>query len=245
MQYSDVIIQDDLYLISSIGWMEWAKIHEIFPSKDKNGKAVWWEEHDYLIGKNRYKSDLIPKQLIIDRYHSEERDALEVLYGMQDSVDMDIEKMIEEYSGESETGYFESFDKVNKGTVTARIKEIKWQSSYADELIVLQEYLGLLEKQSEVKGEIKNIEWILEKKIIESYKTLTESEIKSLVVDDKWMTTLENTIKSEMDRISQRLAGRIWELSERYDTPLPTLVEETESLMRKVDEHLRVMGFNF
>jgi hypothetical protein len=58
-----------------------------------------------------------------------------------------------------------------------------------------------------------------------------------------WMATIEQTVKGEMNRISQRLTQRIKELAERYETPLPILVAETETLAKKVDGHLKKMGF--
>jgi len=62
-------------------------------------------------------------------------------------------------------------------------------------------------------------------------------------VDDKWVATLEQAVKGELDRISQRLTQRIKELAERYATPLPILVTETEALTKKVDAHIEKMGF--
>jgi type I restriction enzyme M protein len=62
-------------------------------------------------------------------------------------------------------------------------------------------------------------------------------------VDDKWVATLEQAVKGEMDRISQRLTQRIKELAERYATPLPMLITETETLTKKVDAHIEKMGF--
>jgi type I restriction enzyme M protein len=59
------------------------------------------------------------------------------------------------------------------------------------------------------------------------------------------MAALEQTVKGEMDRISQRLTERIKELAERYATPLPKLITETEALTGKIDAHLKEMGFNF
>ena len=57
------------------------------------------------------------------------------------------------------------------------------------------------------------------------------------------MTTLENGVNAELDRISQRLTQRIKELAERYETPLPDLIEEVEELSKKVDAHLEKMGY--
>ncbi len=63
------------------------------------------------------------------------------------------------------------------------------------------------------------------------------------LVDDKWMTVLERNVKTEMERISQRLTQRIKELAERYETTLPQQVTEVNVLESKVNSHLQKMGF--
>ena len=45
-----------------------------------------------------------------------------------------------------------------------------------------------------------------------------------------------------MERISQRLTSRIKELAERYEMPLPELMQEVEELTSKVEGHLQRMG---
>ena len=45
------------------------------------------------------------------------------------------------------------------------------------------------------------------------------------MVDDKWLAALDAAIHGEMDRISQALTQRVKELAERYETPLPQMVE--------------------
>jgi len=57
------------------------------------------------------------------------------------------------------------------------------------------------------------------------------------------MATIEKAIKTEMDRISQRLTQRIKELAERYETPLPAQTNEVTELASKVSAHLEKMGF--
>ena len=56
------------------------------------------------------------------------------------------------------------------------------------------------------------------------------------------MASLYGAVQGELDRVSQRLTGRIRELAERYATPLPALVEEVTMLSARVDEHLKRMG---
>ena len=74
------------------------------------------------------------------------------------------------------------------------------------------------------------------------YPTLSEAEIKTLVVDDKWMARLAAAVQGELDRVSQTLTGRIRELAERYASPLPQLTDEVATLAARVEEHLKRMG---
>ena len=67
-------------------------------------------------------------------------------------------------------------------------------------------------------------------------------EIKSLVVDDKWLAAMTAAVQGELDRVSQKLTGRIRQLAERYATPLPQLTDEVAALAARVDGHLKMMG---
>ena len=106
-------------------------------------------------------------------------------------------------------------------------------------------YLEMLEKQSALKAEIKKLDEELDALALAKYPELTEAEVKSMVLDDKWLPAIEITVKTEMDRISQKLTGRVKELIERYDTPLPKLDKEVKSLEEKVNTHLQKMGFSW
>ena len=77
------------------------------------------------------------------------------------------------------------------------------------------------------------------------YRSLSEQEIKLLVIEDKWLKFMHNSIKNELDQISQRLAGRIKELAERYEEPLPKFTEEVEEHSIEVNNHLKEMGFKW
>jgi len=82
-------------------------------------------------------------------------------------------------------------------------------------------------------------------KLLEKYlggQELTEDEIKTLVVDDKWLATIAAAVQGELDRVSQTLTSRIRQLAERYATPLPQLTDEVATLAARVDGHLKKMG---
>jgi type I restriction enzyme M protein len=56
------------------------------------------------------------------------------------------------------------------------------------------------------------------------------------------MAHLAAAVQGELERVSQTLAGRIRELAERYETPLPKLKDEVADLAARVEEHLVKMG---
>jgi len=68
------------------------------------------------------------------------------------------------------------------------------------------------------------------------------SEIRALVVDDKWLAQLAADVQSELDRVSQALTARIRQLAGRYAAPLPQLTKDVKTLAARVDEHLKKMG---
>ena len=78
--------------------------------------------------------------------------------------------------------------------------------------------------------------------VIEKYAQLTEAEIKTLVVEDKWFASIRDAIENEVQRLTQQLAGRVKGLEERYARPLPELEREVEVFGAKVEEHLKRMG---
>ena len=158
--------------------------------------------------------------------------------------------MAEEHGGED--GLLEAAkndkDKFTKVSVAARLKEIKSdhdgadRSDGSDERAALENYLVLLEKAAATSAKVGDAQEALLLKVAAQYGKLTEDEIKTLVVDDKWLATLAAAVQGELDRVSQTLTGRIRQLAERYATPLPQLTGEVAMLAARVDEHLKKMG---
>src|SRR5690348_3780601 len=79
MDYWAETMQDDAYLVAADGWVKGAQPREITQVKNKDNKLTWPEPHDYLKGKRRFKSDLVPAPILVARYFIAERDAIEAL----------------------------------------------------------------------------------------------------------------------------------------------------------------------
>ena len=236
MTYWNETMQDDCYIISAEGWkVETYRI--LVENKKKKMVDKGWT------------CDLIPKELVINRYFATEKQNIAALENEKETIASKLSELEEENSGED--GYFSELDKVNKAGITKRIKDIKKGASTTElneakeELTVLKSYLDLLTKQTATNKKIKETEKALDEKLYVKYPTLTENEIKQLVVVDKWMQTIEAAIKGEIDNISQHLTNRIKELAERYETPLPQINKDVDKLENKVNSHLEKMGFSW
>jgi type I restriction enzyme M protein len=240
MDYWAEIMQDDVYMIASDGWLAAAKPRLIIDDKEKKSK----EKPDFTVGKQKFKADLIPAPLLIARYFAKEQAAAESLEAEAAAIEQQLEEMAEEHGGGE--GFLADAkndnDKLTKASVTARLKEIKGDEEFAEEQKVLEDYLTLLEKESEANDRVKKAEKDLEIKVATQYGKLTEEDIKSLVVDDKWLAALAAAVQSELDRVSQTLTGRMRQLADRYAAPLPQITEEIETLAVRVDKQLANMG---
>ena len=228
LDYWAETMQDDCYLISADGWKaETSRIIE----KDKKGK-----EKD-----KGWTCDLVPKPLIVARYFAKEQAAIDQMAAELETVTAKLAELEEEHGGDE--GAFSELEKVNKAEITKRLKEIKGDKDASDEVAVLNEWLKFSECESDLKKRLKEAEAALDAKAYAQYPKLTEAEVKTLVVDEKWLAALDAAIHGEMDRISQALTGRVKELAERYESPVPRLVSRVAEAEAKVNQHLKKMGF--
>ena len=247
MDYCAETLQDDAYLIAAVGWLEGAKPREIRQLKNKEGKLAWPEKEDFRRGKRRFKSDLVPAALVIARYLAAERDAIAALEAQLAAIEQQLDEQREEHGGEdgllAEVVEGEGDkQKITAKAVKARLKEIGKDPDFADERAALQEYAELLGLQAETKMQIKIAQDALEERLAAKYGVLTEDEVKTLVVDDKWLAHLSAAVQGELDRVSQTLTGRIRQLAERYAAPLPQIEDEVDALAARVAGHLEKMG---
>jgi type I restriction enzyme M protein len=230
MDYWSAAMQDDCYAISTDGWKaEPTRVVET----DKKGKQK----------DKGWACDLIPKSLIVARYFTKEQEAIDAKNAELESLSSKMAEIEEEHGGEE--GLLSELEKVNKANVAAALRELKMENGELRiaEIEVLEEWLSCNTKEADLKKQVKDLESALDAKALAQYAKLSEADIKSLVVDDKWLATIDTDIHGEMDRISQTLTQRVKELAERYDKPLSVLAEQADAMESKVRAHLERMGF--
>ena len=240
MDYWDEVMQDDMYLVAADGWGEAAKPRGIVEDKQKKIK----ETPDLTIKRRKYKMDLIPPHLIVARYFTNEQAAVETLHAKQEAAARVLEEFVEEHTGEEGLLEMAANDKgkITKTGVTERIKAIRDEPESEEERDALKCCRTLIEAEAKAAKAVKEAQAHLDQKVLARYGALTEAEIKTLAVEDKWFASVRGAIKGEVQRLTQQLAGRVKELEERYAQTLPELEREVEAFSAKVERHLEKMG---
>ena len=248
MDYWDEVMQDDVYLITAEGWVEASQPRDLIQDKDLK------ETPDLTIKKKKYKMDLIPPVLIVARYFTDEQAEIDIRQSALETAEQKLEEYIEEHTGEDGLLADATNDSgnVTKTTINARRKTLtpnlmirNGTQDSDEEHDALQHCLSLIEAKSKADKAVKAAQLALDEQVLARYATLTETEIKQLVIDDKWFATIQTEITSEVQRLTQNLTERVKELEERYAQPLPDLAQEVEAFSVKVEAHLQKMGVDW
>ena len=78
--------------------------------------------------------------------------------------------------------------------------------------------------------------------VLKTYPELTEDDIRTLVVQDKWITDITAAIGAEVEARTEALTARVRVLTERYGQTLPQIIEDLGVLEARVAGHLAAMG---
>ena len=236
MDYWNDTMQDDVYLLTQDGWLAGKMLRELVAEKGEKLK----ETPDIVIDKAKFKADLIAPSLIIARYYKTEQKQLDQLQADLDNATQELESYLEENSGEDGllAEALNDKDKVTKVTITARLKV----ATDKEEKAALKQAKALFDAEADSKKALKEAQDQLDRAVFKHYATLSEDDIKTLIVNDKWHATLQSRIQAEIERIIQQLANRVKELEERYAEALPTIRQSVDALSLKVAAHLKAMG---
>ena len=247
MDYWQQSLQDDCYLIAADGWLAAAKPKLVIEdkAKDKDKNAVKIKQRvDLVVQKAKYQIELLPPSVLIAQEFADQQAELDALENELNQAAQQLESLSEEHSGED--GLLEAAKndagKLNRVSVTARSREIKHDESAVDERAVLEQYLALLEDEAQLAAQLKTAQATLDGAVLKRYASLSEAQIKTMVIEHKWLATIEAAVNTELERVSQALSTRICELAERYAKPLADLEDEVEVRAEKVRVHLARMG---
>ncbi len=243
MSFWHETMHDDVFLVMNDGWADAAKPRKTIEDKDRKLS----ETPALVVGSGRgatkYKMDLIPPALIVARYFAEEREHLDTLVAAVEEASRAVEEYVEEHAVED--GLLAEAmddDKISKVLVAARLRIAKREGSDPDEVAALEHLLKLYEIEGAGKKVVKTMQDEFDKKVLTKYGDLSESEVKTLVLDDKWAATMVGRVSAEVEGLTLALVGRIQELGDRYADTVGDLDAELSKLETRVADHLAAMG---
>ena len=274
MDYWDEVMQDDIYLVAADGWQAGRTLRATYDKETpdfaikKGQKTLKYigelipaslvierffrdlrQELERLEGKI---ANLAQRKKEFEEEHTLDGGALNGLEGgngiTKDNVRQRVLELKETIMGAYSEGTPEhnQAKEIKKTTfgVGCWTKNIRDEEGLFEELDVLYDYFQLINDYADQKKVHKQALDALHNSVIEKYEVLTEAEIKKLVVQDKWLASIQAAIGSEAQRLTQQLVACINKLKERYDRRLPELEQGVKEFGEKVEGHLSRMGVN-
>ncbi|MDR3634947.1 MAG: type I restriction-modification system subunit M [Isosphaeraceae bacterium] len=237
MDYADDGLEDDVYVVASEGWSEGSKPRIATDRKSKEGA-------DFVLGRESYKSDLIPGNLVVSLFFEPDRAEIDRLTGQDLDLEQQLADLAEEHSvdgGMLEDAVDDS-GKLTRRSVTDRLIEIRNDPDAADEHRLLDDALALIAAQARHRADAKKLTAALQTAVARKYGELTEGEIRELVVDNKWLGYIARAVDAETDRVARNLTLRVNELGRRYGRTLAAVRLEARFSSDQLDRDLAILG---
>jgi type I restriction enzyme M protein len=240
LSYWHETMHDDVFMIMSEGWSKAALPREAQESEDRKLK----ETPDLTIGRGqkakKLKTDLIPPELVVARYFGREKADLDRLEAEAEAAVVAAEEYIEELAVEEGLLWHAvEDDKINMTTTKRRLKETRTEEHPdPEEVAALETALDLLTAEALAKKVARDAKAALALATLEKYGDLDEAEVKALVLDDKWASTVGERVDEALTSLMMGLVERIDQLGDRYGRPLGEIEDEVVELRGKVARHL-------
>ncbi|HEX3240531.1 MAG TPA: class I SAM-dependent DNA methyltransferase [Solirubrobacterales bacterium] len=243
LTYWHEAMHDDVYLIMHSGWLEASRPREAIADKDRKLN----EEPDLVVTlggkKAKFKSDLVPVDLIVARYLPERKAEIDRLVIEAEQASLAAEEFVAAAAVEEGPLWGAVEDgKVTKGLITARMKEARREDAAEEEVAALKQAITLLDIEANAKRALREGRLEFDRAALEQYAELSEEDVKSLVLECKWAATVTRRVEGVLATLTNRLVERIDELVDRYGVTLPQLEGEAEELSRRVADHLAELG---
>ena len=274
MDYWDEVMQDDVYLVVTEGWRSGRQIRPAEKGEEpdfsrKRGRKT----HKYVgtliptslvitrfFSKEQGLVDTVEAKLSVasqeklefEELHTADDGALSGLEGKNGVTKSNVDARVGDLKSAVLQAYPPGTTECIRAKAIAKTKfgTRPWEPGRLDEeglfpeLDVIHEWLQHSIAESVLRREHKLRTDRLYGQVEARYQSLTESEIRTLVVDDKWMASMEGAIEREVERSTGGLVDRVRVLEERYAKPLPKLARQVDDYSAKVEGHLKRMGLS-
>jgi len=248
MSYWNGVMHDDMYLLmtelgSGETWATAAKPRKTIEDKERKLS----EDPDLEIGagrsKTKFKMDLVPPDLIVDRYLADEQAHVDELNAKLESASVAVVEHAEEHGVDEALLSEATNDKgaYTKQLVSAVIRDANASGDH-ETLDCANAALCLVNAEAAAKKGAKESQAALDEATLQKYGELTDEDAKSIVLDDKWHATISAKVDSEVNALTLSLVARIHQLGERYAETIGEIDTELLRLEARVASHIAAMG---
>ena len=215
LNYWTDVMQDDCYMISNDGWT-YPEVRAIKTKVIKDKKTGKEKPSDSNIMYDEIVCDLLPVNILLEEYFTKETDEIANLSAQIEQKQTALDEQLEA-AGDDE-------DEQN---------EIKKSP----------EYKKIDKEKSALNKTLKEKRTALTDAVVKKYAALTEDEIKMLVVERKWLSSVVNGCEALMQNVTHQIANDVTALAERYETTLSDTEAHVKDLEQQVLLSLKEMGF--
>lgn len=230
--YWSAVMSDDISNVVANGWLHSAT-PVVASSDDK-------DEADYVNGKVRYRSAVLPASVLRRVYFSSQEEQLQAAIEAEAVSVASLDDLVVEHSGED--GVLAELvgdnGKIAKKVVQDRLKTLGSEDDAQEEGAILRATAKAFDELDAARKRTKSLSSELNELVKAKYESLSEEDILNLVVEEKWLAEVRSFVTLGLEAVLRRASDEIALGAARYATPLPDLLQNVDVLGREVDQLL-------
>ncbi len=229
MNYWADVMQDDCYMISNDGWT-YPEVKAVRLNDKGKQQAVSYAD---------IACDLVPVSLVLDEYFTAETAAIDTLRQQSTEKQSQMDELVEENRDAF------CFNDGDEEAETIKVKEADVRKAIkkgGESIKLWKDWLSIMEGKKKLDKERSEKEKQLTSAVVAKYAALTEDEIKTLVVDRKWLATIRRQELDLMQTVTHNLTAELSAIAQRYADTLPSLENSLAEHESKVMDWLKEMG---
>lgn len=246
LNYWAETMQDDCYMVSNDGWTyPEVKAVKRKESTDKKTKEVKVKESACMY--DEIVCDLLPVNIVLSEYFTPETTAISDLLAQIDGKQSEMDELVEQNPEVFTIGDEDEDDEkelnVKPADVKKAIKNAKNEGTSEADVKILKQWLALSDKKDSLNKDLKQKRSDLTEAVVAKYAALSPDEIKALVVESKWLTSVVSGCEALMQSVTHRITTDVTALAERYEDTMPSLAQNVVDFENEVNDYLKEMGF--
>lgn len=247
LNYWADVMQDDCYMISNDGWT-YPQVRAVKTKVTVDKKTNQQKSKDIDIMYDEIVCDLVPVKTLLAEFFKVKTYEIEGLLANCEQTQAAMNDLVEHnteifaFNGDEETEDDKELA-VKVADVKNAIKKAKSNNTTGEEITILQKWLNYSNHKDALNKSLKEKRSNLTKAVVTKYSTLTEDEIKMLVVERKWLESIISECEALMQNVTHQISNDVTDLAERYETTLLKIEDEVNKIEQQVRLSIAEMGF--